>query len=171
MVVANQSGKSEGKPGVSLTTLHGTATDFCGCGEPKRVSHKRCKKCRDKASRNTHLEAIRCKDRIRKKVIATHIPRVITITRKSQELSALAAYARTLPEDQCEMVLKCGGWSVRSLDKPTVRDVPEAPVRIKVSSRPQVERVLRNEKAKRLSAVLGELARAEACKREKRNVA
>lgn len=68
-----------------------TDTNFCGCGEPKRASHQRCKKCRQKASRNAHLEKIQSKDRIRK---ATSGPVVTPVMSEAEIKAHVESYVR-----------------------------------------------------------------------------
>lgn len=110
--------------------------DTCECGAEKPVTHSRCTRCRKSASRNRRIEEVRRKDRIRKRVVVVAIPTVVAITRTDRQLAAVVAYARTLPDDECETVLKSGGmpW-VSSIGKPTVVALPESRRREKEDAR------------------------------------
>jgi hypothetical protein len=213
---AIQGGQPESKPEVSLKNFHGTDTDFCGCGEPKRVSHQRCKKCRDKASRNKNLEAIRCNDRIRK-ASAMVAPVVLPIMTNEEAAAHVQSYLNPRQRELPQTVPAIPGQPSPWIDSSFIENKRQSRLRIRpkvrVSSRPQVASALkpwsdgflpeaecefllkertripaykngvpvdmsqesaevkqwRDEKAKRLSAVLGDLARAEARKRGLKN--
>ena len=122
-------------------------TGICDCGKPKAVTHRRCKSCRQKASRNQNAEEIRRKDRIRKRKVApaAPIPRRVWLNRAERDeqirMESIALFGPGFETAPPQTVT-----SAERAHQPgpgiACQNREEAPARITVSSRPQVERAL-----------------------------
>lgn len=77
--------KANGKNTKADVCPDSSDTDLCECGEPKKTSHRRCKKCRQRASYALGKSA------------ASLVTRVIPITRSGRELAERAIAMRETP--------------------------------------------------------------------------